>query len=61
MVDLAGSERQKQTEAVGLRLKESGCINRSLSALGNVIKVSISMKKRFEYPFLYFGIWDCIV
>nr|AMS24236.1 kinesin 12-Ib protein [Marsilea vestita] len=38
LVDLAGSERQKQTEAVGLRLKESGSINRSLSALGNVIK-----------------------
>ncbi|MCO5592790.1 hypothetical protein L7F22_046793 [Adiantum nelumboides] len=41
LVDLAGSERQKQTEAVGLRLKESGSINRSLSALGNVIKVAL--------------------
>ena len=47
MVDLAGSERQKQTEAVGLRLKESGSINRSLSALGNVIKVVLPLTSRF--------------
>ena len=40
LVDLAGSERQKHSEAVGLRLKEAGSINKSLSALGNVIKVS---------------------
>lgn len=33
-VDLAGSERQKQTGAVGERLKEAGNINRSLSQLG---------------------------
>ena len=37
LVDLAGSERQKSTEAVGERLKEAGSINKSLSALRNVI------------------------
>ncbi|EQC37648.1 kinesin family member 15 [Saprolegnia diclina VS20] len=37
LVDLAGSERQKSTEAAGDRLKEAGNINKSLSALGNVI------------------------
>ncbi|KAJ0410754.1 hypothetical protein ATCC90586_001383 [Pythium insidiosum] len=37
LVDLAGSERQKSTEAAGERLKEAGSINKSLSALGNVI------------------------
>jgi kinesin family protein 15 len=37
LVDLAGSERQKSTETIGDRLKEAGSINKSLSALGNVI------------------------
>uniref|UniRef100_A0AAV1UHT5 Kinesin motor domain-containing protein n=1 Tax=Peronospora matthiolae TaxID=2874970 RepID=A0AAV1UHT5_9STRA len=37
LVDLAGSERQRSTDAVGERLKEAGNINKSLSALGNVI------------------------
>lgn len=37
LVDLAGSERQRSTEASGDRLKEAGSINKSLSALGNVI------------------------
>ncbi|KAM0882568.1 hypothetical protein ACQ4PT_032187 [Festuca glaucescens] len=39
LVDLAGSERQKLTNAVGDRLKEAGNINRSLSALGNLINI----------------------
>eukprot|EP01117_Protostelium_nocturnum_P016192 TRINITY_DN6359_c0_g1_i2.p1 TRINITY_DN6359_c0_g1~~TRINITY_DN6359_c0_g1_i2.p1 ORF type:complete len:1305 (+),score=532.06 TRINITY_DN6359_c0_g1_i2:120-4034(+) len=38
IIDLAGSERQKSTNAVGLRLKEAGSINKSLSSLGNVIR-----------------------
>ena len=38
LVDLAGSERQKHSEAVGQTLKEACGINKSLSALGNVIK-----------------------
>ncbi|CAI5732683.1 unnamed protein product [Peronospora destructor] len=37
LVDLAGSERQRSTDAAGERLKEAGNINKSLSALGNVI------------------------
>jgi kinesin family member 15 len=37
IIDLAGSERAKNTEAAGSRLKEAGMINKSLSALGNVI------------------------
>lgn len=47
IIDLAGSERQKVTDAVGERLKEAGMINKSLSALGNVINslVDISQGK----------------
>lgn len=37
LVDLAGSERQKHSEAHGQTLKEASAINKSLSALGNVI------------------------
>ena len=37
LVDLAGSERQAKTGAVGDKLKEGANINKSLSALGNVI------------------------
>ena len=37
LVDLAGSERQRDTLATGARLKEASTINKSLSALGNVI------------------------
>ncbi|KAJ7567823.1 hypothetical protein O6H91_01G008900 [Diphasiastrum complanatum] len=39
LVDLAGSERQRQTGAVGERIKEAGSINRSLSQLGNLINI----------------------
>lgn len=37
LVDLAGSEKAGQTGASGDRLKEGAAINKSLSALGNVI------------------------
>ena len=37
LVDLAGSERQRDTHATGARLREACSINKSLSALGNVI------------------------
>eukprot|EP00049_Salpingoeca_infusionum_P003562 m.67899 g.67899 ORF g.67899 m.67899 type:complete len:1053 (-) comp12180_c0_seq1:499-3657(-) len=37
LVDLAGSERAESTGAEGARLKEGANINKSLSALGNVI------------------------
>jgi Kinesin motor domain len=37
LVDLAGSERLDKTEAKGEQLKEAQHINKSLSALGDVI------------------------
>ncbi|XP_023581970.1 kinesin-like protein KIF15 [Trichechus manatus latirostris] len=43
MVDLAGSERQKDTHAEGMRLKEAGNINRSLSCLGQVITALVDV------------------
>ena len=39
MVDLAGSERVSKTGATADRLKEANAINKSLSALGNVISI----------------------
>jgi hypothetical protein len=39
LVDLAGSERAAKTGATGDRLKEGAAINKSLSALGNVINM----------------------
>lgn len=38
LVDLAGSERTKKSEVEGKHLKEAGHINKSLSALGNVME-----------------------
>ncbi|PRP75943.1 Viral A-type inclusion protein repeat containing protein [Planoprotostelium fungivorum] len=43
IIDLAGSERQKNTDATGVRLKEAGSINKSLSALGNVIRALVDV------------------
>ena len=40
MVDLAGSERVGKIDVEGERLKESQFINKSLSALGDVISAS---------------------
>lgn len=45
IIDLAGSERAKNTEAVGSRLKEAGMINKSLSALGNVINSLVDVSQ----------------
>ena len=38
LLDLAGSEKSKLAGIEGIRLEESKLINKSLSALGNVIK-----------------------
>ena len=46
LVDLAGSERQKSTCATGARLREACCINKSLSALGNVISALAASSAR---------------
>ena len=43
LFNIAGSERQKSTNASGDRLKEASNINRSLSALGNVIMALADM------------------
>ena len=43
LVDLAGSEREDKSEVTGDRLKEAQHINKSLSALGDVIS-SLSQK-----------------
>eukprot|EP01047_Picozoa_sp_COSAG01_P061408 COSAG01_NODE_7667_length_3106_cov_6.205520_1_plen_610_part_10 len=41
LIDLAGSERQKQAKTEGAQLKEASSINKSLSALGNVINALV--------------------
>ena len=52
LVDLAGSERVAKTEAEGNTLKEATMINKSLSALGNVINALADPKKRKAFvPF----------
>lgn len=45
IIDLAGSERAKSTDAAGARLKEAGMINKSLSALGNVINSLVDVSQ----------------
>jgi len=45
MVDLAGSERVGKTGATGMRLDEAKFINKSLSALGSVIKSLTEVNK----------------
>jgi kinesin family protein C1 len=49
LVDLAGSERVKESGAEGARLKEAQAINKSLSALGDVIFALAS--KQEHVPF----------
>jgi hypothetical protein len=45
LIDLAGSERQKLTDAAGERIKEASMINKSLSALGNVINSLVDISE----------------
>ncbi|CAM9779321.1 unnamed protein product [Ascophyllum nodosum] len=49
LIDLAGSERIKSTAAEGQQLKEAQNINRSLSALGDVINALGSGSKHVPY------------
>ena len=46
--DLAGSEMVRKTEAEGKRLQEAKAINRSLSALGNVINALTQSQKNSD-------------
>ena len=46
LVDLAGSERVSKTGATGDKLKEGANINKSLSALGNVINALAEQAKK---------------
>jgi hypothetical protein len=49
LVDLAGSERAGKTGATADRLREAQSINKSLSALGNVISALSSGEKHIPY------------
>ena len=51
LVDLAGSERTRITGATGKQLQESIKINKSLSALGNVINALTDTKERKHVPY----------
>mmetsp|Transcript_34093 Transcript_34093/g.81593 ORF Transcript_34093/g.81593 Transcript_34093/m.81593 type:complete len:283 (-) Transcript_34093:166-1014(-) len=49
LVDLAGSERVSKSGATGHQLKEAQSINKSLSALGDVIGALTSQKSHIPY------------
>lgn len=51
LVDLAGSERVGRIEVEGERLKESQFINKSLSALGDVISALASKTPHVPYRY----------
>jgi hypothetical protein len=49
LVDLAGSERVSNTNSNGIRLFESGNINKSLLALGNCINYLVEGKGKKNF------------
>lgn len=49
LIDLAGSERVSKTDAQGARLKEAQSINKSLSALGDVVNSLSAGNKHVPY------------
>ena len=49
LIDLAGSERLKKTGATGAQLTEAKNINKSLSALVNVIASRVTYNKHVPY------------
>jgi kinesin family protein C1 len=51
LVDLAGSERLSHSGSTGDRLKETQCINRSLSCLGDVISALGQGKEGGHIPY----------